>query len=97
MPLVSKASGVRREVGDGLLICGGGGAVLQVKTRSRRSGLRDSEQDSTSWVLKHVARAVRQGRGSKRTITMFQSNQEPLMAVPARPLLLEEGTSFKYI
>lgn len=90
VPLVSKASGVR-EVGDGLLICGGGGAVLQVKTRSRRSGLRDSEQDSTSWVLKHVARAVRQGRGSKRTIAMYQKNQQPLMAMPARPLLLEEG------
>lgn len=91
VPLVSKASGVR-EVGDGLLLCGGGGAVLQVKARSRRAGLRDSEEDSRNWVLKHVARAARQGRGSKRTISLSQANQKPLIAIPARPLLLEETT-----
>lgn len=84
-PIVRKGPGVR-EVGDGLILCGAGGAVLQVKARSRHEGLRDSEQAASRWVLKNVARAVRQGQGSKRTIKTMQNEGAPLTALPVRSL-----------
>ena len=87
VPLVSKGSSVR-EVGDGILLCGLSGAVLQVKARSRHEGLRDSEDSAVRWVSKHVERAVRQGRGSKRTIVAHFSEGDPLTAVPVRALSL---------
>ncbi len=86
-PLVRK-SGAVREVGDGILYCGAGGAVLQVKARARREGRRDSSGDAVRWIVKHVERAVRQGRGSKRTIISYQGNGDPLSIVPFRSMVL---------
>ncbi len=92
VPLVAKGSAVR-EIGDGILSCGAGGAILQVKARLLGHGLRDSQQDAERWVLKHVARAVRQGRGSRRTIISFNNSGNPLAAVPARPIVVGEAMS----
>jgi SEC-C motif len=90
VPLVSKASGVR-EVGDGILACGGGGAILQVKARSVREGSRDTADGAERWVLKHAARAARQGAGSKRTIAALQRAGCPPTILPVRSLALEQA------
>ncbi|MER7273476.1 SEC-C domain-containing protein [Dactylosporangium sp. NPDC000244] len=86
-PVVPTGSGIR-EVGDGILLCGFGGAILQVKARGRREGLADSDDAACRWIRKHSAKAVRQGRGSKRTITSFQTRGNPLTAVPVRSMVL---------
>lgn len=88
-PFVRKGKAVR-EVGDGLILCGKGGAILQVKSRSLREGRRDTDAEAERWVLKHVARAVRQGRGSKRTILSHQQNGSPLGCIPVRAIILSE-------
>jgi hypothetical protein len=90
VPLVTKSSGVR-EVGDGILLCGGGGAILQVKARSLREGMRDTADSAERWVLKHAARAARQGVGSKRTIAALQRAGSPPTILPVRSLALEQG------
>src|SRR5215475_3273758 len=78
-----------REVGDGLLICGAGGVVLQVKARSYREGKRESRQSAERWIRKHHSQAVSQGRGSKRTIASSPTGS--LCAVPIRSLVLGDN------
>jgi hypothetical protein len=87
VPLVAKGTSVR-EVGDGILFCGSGGAVLQVKSRALREGKKDSSSEAAAWLKKHTERAVRQGRGSKRTIAAHWLKGEPLHATPVRALVL---------
>lgn len=87
VPLISKGAGVR-EVGDGILFCGSGGAILQVKSRLVRVGKSDSHSEAVAWLNKHVERAVRQGRGSKRTIAAHRGKGQPLSATPVRALVL---------
>lgn len=88
-PLIRKGSAVR-EVSDGILLCGGGGAILQVKSRSRREGRNDSAEEAERWVKKHVERAVRQGRGSRRTIRAYQNANKPLSVTPVRIMTVSE-------
>jgi hypothetical protein len=90
VPLISKGASVR-EVGDGILFCGSGGAILQVKSRSLRAARLESESSAVSWSTKHIDKAVRQGRGSRRTIVAHRDIGNPLSAVPVRALIL--GTS----
>jgi hypothetical protein len=54
-----------REIGDGLLLVGDVGLVVQVK--SREGDLGDEERERR-WILKHTRRAIRQGRGSIRRL-----------------------------
>jgi hypothetical protein len=97
-PLVRK-SGAIREVGDGILLCGAGGAVLQVKARGRREGRRDSDAYACRWIKKHVERAVRQGRGSKRTIMDYPRTKRPLRVTPVRSMVLssDEQEEFRVL
>lgn len=84
-PLVRKGSATR-EVGDGLLICGGRGAVIQVKARDHDAGRRDSPEKITRVVGKFLDAAVRQGRGTKRTIAQHVRQGQPLRVIPVRAL-----------
>lgn len=84
-PLVGKGSGTR-EVGDGLLICGDRGAVIQVKARDRHAGRSDSPEKSARVVAKFLDAAVRQGRGTKRTIAQHVRQGHPLRVTPVRAL-----------
>lgn len=69
-----------REVGDALLIANGRGAIVQVKSRAP-----DGRPDKAAeWVRKHLARAVRQGKGSARTIEMAHDRDEPVTVHPVR-------------
>ncbi|GAA0970295.1 hypothetical protein GCM10009555_018950 [Acrocarpospora macrocephala] len=83
-PLVRKGAGWR-EVGDGMLIVGDRGAILQVKARDRRAGLRDSSEKAERVIRKYIDSAIRQGYGSKRTIQQYQKGK-PLRATPVRAL-----------
>jgi hypothetical protein len=56
-----------RELGDGLLIVGELGIVLQVKSREHPSG--DSARE-TRWLEKKTAQALRQGAGTIRRLRM---------------------------
>ncbi|MEU7219709.1 YecA family protein [Nocardia iowensis] len=92
-PLVHKGAAVR-EVGDGILLCGVSGAIIQVKSRSRNEGRIDSPEQANRWILKHIERAVRQGRGSKRTIEAHRRAGNPLAVTPVRAMTISASTRF---
>lgn len=82
-----------REVGDGLLIANGRGAIVQVKARAG-----DEERDKAQrWVRKHVARAIRQGRGSANTIELARDRGEPLVVTPVRCLALDDEVRERFV
>lgn len=58
------ASGVR-EIGDGIVLVGALGIVVQVK--SRESCTEDPDKE-TRWIRKHVAKALSQGDGTVRNL-----------------------------
>ncbi|SMG44495.1 hypothetical protein [Agreia pratensis] len=60
-----KGSGVR-EIGDGILVVGRRGAIVQVKTREVAVGTPEREE---SWVKKQIAIAGRQVKGTARRMT----------------------------
>ncbi|ACZ83212.1 SEC-C domain-containing protein [Streptosporangium roseum] len=84
-PLVRKGKGWR-EVGDGLLVIGDRGAILQVKSREPAPGLRDSKDKAERVVRKYIEAAIKQGYGSKRTIQLHLASGKPLSATPVRAL-----------
>jgi hypothetical protein len=83
VPVVATAKGTD-EVGDGLLIANGTGAVLQVKSRAPDA----QTGKAKSWVRKHATKGFRQAIGSLKMITRRQSEGEPLRAYPERVLHL---------
>ena len=64
---------------------------MQVKSRSIREGRRDSNFEAAAWLYKHIDKAVRQGRGSKRSIATHHGEGRPLSAVPVRALVLGDN------
>ena len=58
----------QREVGDGFLVVGDQGAVLQVKSRSVESSTTDDEARAARWVDKNLRKAIKQGRGTLRAV-----------------------------
>jgi hypothetical protein len=77
-------SGVR-EVGDGIVIVGSIGAVLQMKTRTAAS---DDAQKEASWLNKNVAKALRQCRG---TIRRLRSQPTEMTNARGRPIPIDGG------
>ncbi|MFJ6712856.1 hypothetical protein ACIQOF_17965 [Streptomyces sp. NPDC091265] len=65
-----KGSG-RREQGDGLLLSGGRGAVLQSK---RRTVPPKDDASERSWLQKNAAKALGQARGTVRQLRMQSAN-----------------------
>lgn len=57
-----------REVSDGLLVAGGRGLILQVKSREPRAAARDRLTRAESWMRKKAAEAVAQAAGSRRRL-----------------------------
>jgi hypothetical protein len=58
----------QREISDGCLVVGDEGAVLQVKSRLVESLKTDDAAKVARWLEKNVRKAVRQGRGTLRTL-----------------------------
>jgi hypothetical protein len=92
--IANKGSG-RREVGDGILWCDPDGAVLQIKARDHEVGQTDNEHQAESWIRKHVAKAVRQGRGTKRALSDAAS-KSPLVLRPIRSLQVPPPERHKF-
>jgi hypothetical protein len=70
-PMHQVGSGVR-ELGDGLIIVGELGIVVQVKSREAPSGDVDKE---SRWLNKKIGTALRQGRGTARLL----AGQRPVL------------------
>lgn len=58
----------RREVGDGLLVVGQRGVIIQVKSREQEVGLADDADRAALWIRKHAAKALRQVKGTRRSL-----------------------------
>lgn len=57
-----------REVGDGLLVVGEEGLILQVKSRNVEAGSSDDTGRAERWCSKHAAKARSQGMGTRRRL-----------------------------
>ncbi|MGW2058477.1 hypothetical protein ACWCOZ_31970 [Streptomyces sp. NPDC001840] len=68
--LTDKGSG-RRELGDCLLLAGDRAAVVQVKSRTIKPKADPEERD---WIRKVAAKAVRQAKGTVRTLRLQDAN-----------------------
>lgn len=58
-----------REVGDGLLVVGDQGIVLQVKSRDAEAGRSDDASKAERWCRKHAAIARQQGFGTRKRLS----------------------------
>src|ERR1017187_6067948 len=84
-PQLPKGSGATREVsGDGLLICGSTGAILQVKVREPTQAAADDSQRVRAWIEKYIANAEEQGKGARREIVRRLRDGNPITLLPAR-------------
>lgn len=72
-----------REIGDGLLVIGNKGVVIQAKARDSNS---DTEEKAKSWVNKQVRRASAQVDG---TVRRLRAQKTKLQNGRGRPLLLD--------
>jgi hypothetical protein len=69
---VRKGSG-EREISDGLLVAGGRGLILQVKSRAPDAASEDTNERAAAWIAKHAADAVRQANGTRRSLAKHTS------------------------
>ena len=93
--LVSKGSGTR-ELGDGLLIVGEIGAILQVKARDPERIETDTPLRANQWAAREIAKAVKQANGSRREMVRRIDAGEPLVAIPERVAHLDEQGQAPY-
>jgi hypothetical protein len=96
VPLVERSPGATREPGDGLLVVGARGAILQVKSREPAAATRDDASSARRWVTKHGTKAHRQGEGTRRSLERACKAGAPLTATPLRALDLPEADRTKY-
>lgn len=95
-PPVRKGGAQREASGDGLLIVGEHGAVLQVKARDPLKAASDSAERALSWALKNYRTALRQGRGTKRELARRHLGGRPLIVSPSRAAHLSEEVRSRY-
>ncbi len=81
---VQKGSGQREASGDGLLLVGDSGAILQVKAREPKRGATDSPERAAAWVRKYAAKASEQGFGTRRELARRRSAGSPMIVYPVR-------------
>ena len=60
-----------REIGDGIILVGDVGVIVQVKSRETAT---DEENRERNWVMKHISQALRQGDGSVRTLNRCRTS-----------------------
>lgn len=96
-PQVRKGNAIREASGDGLILVGKRGAIIQVKARNPYKGSNDSTERTHSWIRKQSARAVKQGFGTKRELARRQVIGEALTVCPVRALDLEPKRRSRYL
>jgi hypothetical protein len=85
IPINHAKGNATREIGDGLLVCGTDGAILQVKARRPDKVARDAPERAESWVRGNARDAIRQAQGSRRTLARSRATA-PLVLTSARSL-----------
>ena len=93
---VQKGAGQREASGDGLLLVGDRGAVLQVKAREPTRGVIDSPERAAAWVRKHAAKAAEQGVGTRRELARRQNARSPMIVYPVRASDMPQDTKERY-
>lgn len=93
---VQKGAGQREASGDGLLLVGDSGAVLQVKARDPTRGVADSAERAAAWMHKHAAKAAEQGVGTRRELARRQNAGSPVVVYPVRAASMSEDTKERY-
>lgn len=93
--LVAKGSATR-ELGDGLLIVGQTGAIVQVKARDPERIGSDTPERANNWAAKEIAKAVKQANGSRREMLRRLDAGEILVAIPERVAHLDEDDQAPY-
>jgi hypothetical protein len=93
---VRKGNAQREVSGDGLLIVGERGAILQVKAREPMNGQIDSEEKARAWIRKNAHRAKDQGLGVRRELTRRRKSGNPLVVTPVRAIHLPLDVRFRY-
>ena len=96
-PPVRKGSATREASGDGLILVGKRGAVIQVKARNPASSSTDSTERTQSWIQKHSKKAMKQGLGTKRELELRQARGDAITVCPARALDLEPNRQSHYL
>ena len=86
LPAITHKGTAVREVSDGLLSCGQGTVILQVKAREPAAAANDDAEGSKRWLQKQYGAAVRQGQGTRRTIEQHRASGMPVNVIPARAL-----------
>lgn len=81
LPLVA-TGGSTREPGDGLLMVGTSGAILQVKSRRPDRASADSRESANRWTAREIRKALAQARGTRREIERRLQDGECLVAEP---------------
>lgn len=93
---VKKGAGQREASGDGLLLTGESGAILQVKARDPTQGATDSAERAAAWIRKHAAKATKQGRGTRRELSRRQNVESPMIVYPVRATGMTEDAKERY-
>lgn len=83
LPLYVMRGRAKKEISDGLLICGGRGAILQVKSRGVSVASGDSDEQARRWVSRELRAAIKQARGSRKELARLVQQDG---AVTVRPL-----------
>lgn len=91
-----KGKGVREVSGDGLLLVGDDGAVLQVKSRDPDRRSTDDHAGAERWIRKSAAKAKAQGRGTRRELARRHAGGAAVAVTPARALSLEATIRSRY-
>lgn len=86
LPAITRKGAAVREVSDGLLLCGQGSVVLQVKSRDPEAAATDDLKTAERWVRKQYDAAVSQGHGTRRTIDRQRRSGDCVNVVPVRAL-----------
>ncbi len=89
-PLQQRVGSGTREIGDGILLVGDLGAVLQVKSRSSDAGDPDKE---SRWILKQTAQALSQGSG---TIRQLKQRPAKLTNLRGREVIVD-GNEYRWL
>lgn len=95
-PPVAKGAGQREAAGDGLLLVGERGAILQVKARDPVKGINDSADRARAWVKKYADKAMTQGLGTKRELARRQAMGSPMVVFPVRAADLPTEARLRY-
>lgn len=95
-PPIRKGKALREASGDGLLVVGVRGAILQAKAREPDKAASDSEARATAWIRKHADKARAQGRGTKRELARRRREGVPINVSPVRAASLPPGVRAKY-